>query len=500
MRSRIKQGAKRAGPGFLTKIPSGSERKPRTLSLLETTRGRLGLQPDITTRPGTHANLELNWWQRMRHVFREPILEFWGVLVMALIGGSVVAVTYLSDYKDGNWLTICFGWSAGMMFGIYVAGDSGAYLNPAITLTNCLFRGLPIRRWPSYALSQVLGAFCAHGLVYANYISAIDQYEGHDVRSIPPSSTSTASFFCTFPESFTPLGSRIFSEFIANFFVTFLIFGVRDENGADLKGGGFFVIAFFWLNFAMIAAFGWETGSPSNPARDLTGRTWLAILGYKNAWSAYDYYFWIPLFMPFIGCFCGALAYDIFIYTGDSPINNGAWNPKRWWNSIPKPRKGGKKRQADEENLEVKGGRDELELSSSDRINTDSGSQEPMSDMSTGSQGIQGDDWAQKTEPGRSETYEKKYDSKPSFKDTGRGWDEQPATGFFAEEQNDGYERHASKRRMRRDEKINPTEAQKIANENMTKTIEETHDMMMGKKPMQGVKMENDNKSTGYDS
>lgn len=121
-----------------------------------------------------------------------------------------------------------------MMFGIYVAGDSGAYLNPAMTLTNCVFRGLPIRRWPSYALSQVLGSFCAQGLLYANYISAIDQYEGKGIRSLPPSETSTASFFCTFPESFTPIGSRFFSEFIANFMVTFLIFGVRDENGADL--------------------------------------------------------------------------------------------------------------------------------------------------------------------------------------------------------------------------------------------------------------------------
>ena len=121
-----------------------------------------------------------------------------------------------------------------MIFGIYVAGDSGAYLNPAITLTNCLFRGLPLRRWPTYALSQVMGAFCAHGLVYANYISAIDQYEGHGVRTIPPSSTSTARIFCTFPQPFTPIGSRFFSEFIANFFTTFLILAVRDENGADL--------------------------------------------------------------------------------------------------------------------------------------------------------------------------------------------------------------------------------------------------------------------------
>lgn len=61
-----------------------------------------------------------------------------------------------------------------MIFGIYVAGDSGAYLNPAITLTNCLFRGLPLRRWPVYAGAQLLGAFCGHGLVYANCMYQLD--------------------------------------------------------------------------------------------------------------------------------------------------------------------------------------------------------------------------------------------------------------------------------------------------------------------------------------
>ncbi|KAL1875773.1 glycerol channel [Diaporthe australafricana] len=191
------------------------------------------------------------------------------------------------------------------------------------------------------------------------HISAIDQYEGHAIRTIPPSSTTSAKIFCQFPQPFVPLGSQIFSEFIANFFTTFLILSVRDENGADLKGGGFFIIAFFWLNFIVMAAFGWETGSPINPARDLMGRTWLAILGYENAWSAYNYYFWIPTFVPFIACFFGALTYDIFIYTGDSPINNGAWSYGNFRNGIAqcgnyilaKFGKGPRSHQSDEESL-----------------------------------------------------------------------------------------------------------------------------------------------------
>ena len=128
-------------------------------------------------------------------------------------------------------------WSCAYMFGIYVAGDSGAYLNPAVTLTNCLFRGLPLRRFPMYAAAQVLGSFCAHGVTYANYISAFDHYEGKGVRTIPPSETTSARIFCTFPAVFAPRASQFFSEFIANFVSMFCIFAMRDENGADLVSG-----------------------------------------------------------------------------------------------------------------------------------------------------------------------------------------------------------------------------------------------------------------------
>lgn len=34
----------------------------------------------------------------------------------------------------------------------------------------------------------------------------------------------------------------------------------------------------------------------------------------------------IPAFIPFFACFFGALTYDVFIYTGDSPLNNGSWS------------------------------------------------------------------------------------------------------------------------------------------------------------------------------
>lgn len=72
-----------------------------------------------------------------------------------------------------------------------LVGDSGGFLNPAITFCFCLYRGLPWRRFPIYFLAQFLGGFVGAGVIYANYISAINNYEGHNVRTVPPSKTAT---------------------------------------------------------------------------------------------------------------------------------------------------------------------------------------------------------------------------------------------------------------------------------------------------------------------
>jgi aquaglyceroporin related protein len=106
----------------------------------------------------------------------------------------------------------------GVMLGVYTAGISGAHLNPAVTLANCVFRKFPWRKLPKYAIAQTLGAFCASGVVYANYKSAIDLYEGGpDLRTVPGYSTNaTAGIFCTYPAPFMTRTGMFFSEFIAS--------------------------------------------------------------------------------------------------------------------------------------------------------------------------------------------------------------------------------------------------------------------------------------------
>jgi len=116
------------------------------------------------------------------------------------------------------------------MLGLYVAGDSGAYLNPAITLSNCIFRQLPWRRFPMYFAAQMLGGFAGSGIVYANYISSIDWFEGGKMRTVPPAEKATANIFCTYPQPFLTKTSQFFSEFIASTLLMFVIFALKDPS------------------------------------------------------------------------------------------------------------------------------------------------------------------------------------------------------------------------------------------------------------------------------
>jgi len=164
-------------------------------------------------------------------------------------------------------------------------------------------------------------------VVYANYLNAINQVEGHGIRTVPPSKTATAGIFCTYPQAFMTKASQFFSEFIASAILMFVIFALKDDSNPGAMGksgaGMLFPLALFFLIFGLGACFGWETGYAINLARDFGPRLMSYAVGYgHDVWSAGGYYFWIPMVAPFCGCTFGALLYDLFIYTGpESPMN-----------------------------------------------------------------------------------------------------------------------------------------------------------------------------------
>ena len=61
-------------------------------------------------------------------------------------------------------------------------------------------RDFPWRKVPGFVLAQFLGAFVAAGIIYGNYLGAIDLYEGGGSRTVT-GSTATAGLFATYPVS-----------------------------------------------------------------------------------------------------------------------------------------------------------------------------------------------------------------------------------------------------------------------------------------------------------
>ena len=115
------------------------------------------------------------------------------------------------------------------MLGVYVSGCAGGHLNPAITFINCIFRDFSWKKFPIYAVAQTLGAFCGAAIIYGNYKSAIDVYEGGaGIRTVPGySEHATAGVFCTYPQPFMERVGMFFSEFIASTVLAFVIFALK---------------------------------------------------------------------------------------------------------------------------------------------------------------------------------------------------------------------------------------------------------------------------------
>ncbi|KAK1082880.1 glycerol channel [Friedmanniomyces endolithicus] len=315
----------------------------RTTSDMRTTRSRLGLQPQAPiVEEHDLAEQQDWWWAKVRIALREPFAEFFGTMILVLFGDGAVAQVLLSTGQKsapggdgfGNYQSINWGWALGVMLGIYVAGDSGAYLNPAITFTNCVLRKLPWRRFPIYLLAQFLGGFVASGIIYGNYIDGINKVEGPGLRTVPPSPTATAGIFCTYPQAFDTTAPQFADEFLASAILMFVIYALKDDSnkGQFSASGAWFPLAMFFLIFGIGACFGWQTGYAINLARDFGPRLMSYAVGYGGeVWSAGGYYFWyepmllVPIVAPFCGCLFGGILYDVFLYTGPDSLVNQPW-------------------------------------------------------------------------------------------------------------------------------------------------------------------------------
>lgn len=257
---------------------------------------------------------------RVRYGLRDYIAEFWGTFIMIMFGDGVIAQTVLSKGLHGNQVTINICWGIAVIMGIYTAGGiSGAHLNPAVTITLAIFRKFPWNKVPGYCIAQGAGAFVASAVLYANYLQAFNTLDG-GVRTIVGVNAS-AGIFSTYPAEFLTVEGAFFDEFVATALLVFGIFAINDLANTGAGNLGPLMIGLLVIAIGM--AFGWQTGYAVNPARDLAPRVFAYLVYGNDVFTTGSNYFinysWIPILAPVLGGPAGALIYDLFMYTGESP-------------------------------------------------------------------------------------------------------------------------------------------------------------------------------------
>ena len=230
--------------------------------------------------------------------------ELVGTALLVLLGTGVVANVALVRNKgfNGGFLMVNIGWGLAVFSGVIVSYNSGAHLNPAVTLglvasgADEFGSGVPVNFLSIvvYIAAQLLGAIIGAVFTWLAYKQHFDE---------EPEAANKLGVFSTGP-AIRSYGWNFVTEVIGTFVLVFVVIGFsRQAPGGGLAALGALPVAL--LVIAIGASLGGPTGYAINPARDLGPRIAHAILPIKGKGSSDWSYAWVPVVGPLIG---GALA------------------------------------------------------------------------------------------------------------------------------------------------------------------------------------------------
>ncbi len=230
------------------------------------------------------------------------ISEFAGTAILILLGCGVVANVALGKTKgnSGGFLMVNWGWGLAVFAGVYVAVQSGAHINPAVTfgiLANGAEEyaaGVPVTFGSTivYLCGQLLGAILGAVVTWLAYKQHFDD---------EPDAANKLGVFSTGP-AIRAYGWNFLTEVIATFVLVFVILvfgGTPDKLGP---------LAVALLVVGIGASLGGPTGYAINPARDLGPRIAHAILPIRGKGSSDWAYSWVPIAGPIVGGLIAGLA------------------------------------------------------------------------------------------------------------------------------------------------------------------------------------------------
>lgn len=228
--------------------------------------------------------------------------EVVGTALLVLLGCGVVANVALARTKGfaGGALMVNVGWGLAVFVGVIVAYNSGAHLNPAVTLglvaSGATEFGLGVAvsvlSVSVYIVAQMVGAILGAVLVWLAYKQHFDA---------EPDPASKLGVFSTGP-AIRSYRWNLVTEIIGTFVLVFVIVAFGDDR-QGINGG---LAALGALPVALLvivigASLGGPTGYAINPARDLGPRLAHAFLPIKGKGGSDWSYSWVPVLGPVIG-------------------------------------------------------------------------------------------------------------------------------------------------------------------------------------------------------
>lgn len=239
----------------------------------------------------------------------ECIAEFFGTLLLLLLGNGVVANVNLADTKShgAGWIVITAGWGMAVFVGVFATKDiSGAHLNPAVTFGLALAGLFEWVKVLPFIVAQMLGGAAGAFLVY---IFFIDHFRATTTPETRKHCFCTAPAIRNFPVNF-------FSEVVGTFVLVLAVLlihlpslEIEGLESAKVGLGSLEALPVGLLVFAIGLSLGGTTGYAINPARDLGPRIVHALVPLKNKDDSDWSYSWIPVLGPATGAGVAVLVY-----------------------------------------------------------------------------------------------------------------------------------------------------------------------------------------------
>jgi len=269
------------------------------------------------------------WEHRRPQWLLEGMGEFFGVFFYVFAGVGATASFIIGGFAKqegiGALFNIGAAYGLGIVFALCVcAMSSGGHFNPCVTIAFAIFKGFPWKKVPHYIFFQLLGAFVATLIVYAQYrpeiveIDALLRLGGKEAMIFTPS--GPAGIFAIYPQPGQNLGYVFMTEFFVDFFLGLIIWGCTDPSNIFVTPASIpFVIG---LAYA-VAIWGYVPATiATNSARDVGARLAATAIWGTKAWGGK--YAAISAFTNIPATLLAATVYELFLADTSRVVVSGA--------------------------------------------------------------------------------------------------------------------------------------------------------------------------------